>query len=140
MRIHVSHGRRQRNWDAVVVGILLAAVTAIFAEAQPAAAGPSFSAASIRVNRSGNNGRQSMTAGRLTFTSVSLKECIMAAYELRDYQVAGPVSLSSDRYDITGAAEGPASNAELRAMLKTLLANRFQLKVHRETRELPAYR
>ena len=64
----------------------------------------------------------------------------MTAYEIRSYQVDGHTSLSSDRYDIAGAAEGPASNAELRAMLKTLLTDRFKLRVHVETRELPAYR
>ena len=41
---------------------------------------------------------------------------------------------------IVGTAGGPASNAELRAMLKTLLADRFKLRVHFETRHLPAYR
>jgi uncharacterized protein (TIGR03435 family) len=81
-----------------------------------------------------------MTPGRITFNSVSIKECIMAAYDLRDYQVAGPPSLSSNRFDIAATAEGPASNAELRAMLKTLLAERFRLRVHVESRELAAYR
>jgi uncharacterized protein (TIGR03435 family) len=108
-------------------------------QAQPAA-DPSFSAASIKLNRSGNNGRQSMTPGRISFSSVSIKECIMTAYDLRSYQVAGPPSLGSERFDIAATAEGPASNAELRAMLKTLLADRLKLRVHVETRELAAYR
>jgi uncharacterized protein (TIGR03435 family) len=81
-----------------------------------------------------------MTPGRISFNSASLEECLMAAYDIRNYQVAGPASLISDRYDIVGTAEGPASNAELRAMLKALLADRFKLRVHFETRELPAYR
>jgi uncharacterized protein (TIGR03435 family) len=81
-----------------------------------------------------------MTPGRISFESISVKECLMAAYDIRDYQIAGPGSLSADRYDIVGTAEGPASNPELRSMLKTLLADRFKLRVHMETRELPAYR
>lgn len=64
----------------------------------------------------------------------------MAAWEIRSYQIAGLDSVSADRYDIAGTAEGPASNPELRTMLKTLLADRFKLRVHFETRELPAYR
>ena len=81
-----------------------------------------------------------MTPGRISFISVSLQECLMAAYDIRNYQVVGPSLLTSDRYDIVGTAEGAASNAELRAMLKALLADRFGLRVHVETRELPAYR
>src|SRR5215470_1559610 len=81
-----------------------------------------------------------MTPGRISFNSVSIKECIMAAYDLRTYQVAGPPSLSSDRFDIAATAGGPALNAELRGMLKTLLADRFRLRVHVELRELAAYR
>jgi uncharacterized protein (TIGR03435 family) len=132
----VRHGK---SW-AVKLGItVICSAAAAFGQAEQAA-NPSFSVASIKLNRSGNNGRQSMTLGRLNFNSVSVKECIMAAYELRNYQVVGPAWLSSDRFDIVAAADGPASNAELRAMLKTLLADRFQLRVHVEARELAAYR
>jgi uncharacterized protein (TIGR03435 family) len=131
--------RRQWNWRALRLMVMVISSAPTFTQAQPAA-DPSFSAASIKLNRSGNNGRQSMTRGRISFNSVSIKECIMAAYDLRNYQVAGPPSLSLDRFDIAAAAEGPASSAELRAMLKTLLADRFKLRVHVETRELAAYR
>ncbi len=92
----------------------------------------------------GRNGRLTMTVGRINFSSVTLKECVIAAYDLRSYQVASPASLTalltSNRYDIVATAGGPASNAELKTMLKTLLADRFKLKIHRETREMAAYR
>jgi uncharacterized protein (TIGR03435 family) len=119
--------------------MVISSAVAAFSQAQQAAS-PSFSAALIKLNRSGNNGRQSMTPGRMSFSSVSLKECIMSAYELRNYQVAGPAWLSTDRFDIVATADGPASDADLRAMLKTLLADRFRLRVHVEARELAAYR
>jgi uncharacterized protein (TIGR03435 family) len=44
-----------------------------------------------------------------------------------------------DRYDIEAKAEGEPSRAEMMLMLQTLLAERFQFRAHRETRELPAY-
>ncbi|HWF09268.1 MAG TPA: TIGR03435 family protein [Bryobacteraceae bacterium] len=99
----------------------------------------SFEAASIKLNRTGANSRLSMTPGRITFRSATLKECVMAAYDLRSYQVAGPSLLTAERYDIDAAAGGPASDSELRAMLKRLLGDRFGLMVHTEKRELPAY-
>src|SRR5205809_118997 len=101
--------------------VVMNSTAVALSQVQPVAA-PSFGAASIKLNRTGNNGRQSMTPGRISFSSVALKECLMAAYDIRDYQIVGPASSSSDRYDIVGTADGPASNPELRAMLKTLLA------------------
>jgi uncharacterized protein (TIGR03435 family) len=128
---------RARYWRALSALITVFCSGSTYLQAQTA---PSFSAASVKLNRSGDNARQSITPGRIAFDSVSVKECIMAAFNLRGYQVAGPPSLSASRFDIAATAEGPASDAELRAMLKTLLAERFKLKFHLETRDLPAYR
>jgi uncharacterized protein (TIGR03435 family) len=100
----------------------------------------SFAAASIKVNHTGNNGRLAMTPGRINFSSVTLEECLTAAYETSTYQIVGPASLKSERYDIIATTGRPAPDGELRAMLKNLLADRFKLRAHLETRELPAYR
>ncbi|MCU1236587.1 MAG: hypothetical protein JWP63_4554 [Candidatus Solibacter sp.] len=127
------------NLDLVRLMVVVCSASIPVMDAQPAA-GNVFAAASVKINRSGSNGRQSMTPGRISFRSVSLRECLMTAYELRSYQVAVPALASSERYDVDATAEGPASNAELRAMLKALLAERFQLRTHDETRELQAYR
>jgi uncharacterized protein (TIGR03435 family) len=52
----------------------------------------------------------------------------------------GPAWMDSDRYDINAKAEDAADQATLMGpMLRALLAERFQLKVHRETREIPVY-
>jgi uncharacterized protein (TIGR03435 family) len=67
---------------------------------------------------------------------------IMTAYELEGYQlVGGPKWMDDDRYDIEARAggESPPSAAQVRSMLRTLLADRFQLKFHRETKQLPEY-
>lgn len=124
---------------AIIAGLSVLAL--VYAQSP---ANPSFDAASIKTNSSGRNGRLNMTVGRINFSSVTLKECVIAAYDVRSYQVAGPASLTalltSDRYDIVATAGGPASNAELKAMLKTLLADRFKMKIHLETREMAAFR
>src|SRR5262249_47322583 len=51
-------------------------------------------------------------------------------------QVAGPDWLNETQFDITAKAAGPATEAELRVMVQTLLAERFKLALHRETREV----
>jgi uncharacterized protein (TIGR03435 family) len=62
-------------------------------------------------------------------------------YHLKRYQVlGGPSWIGSDRWDIDAKSDGPATWAQRTAMVGTLLADRFHLKVHRETRDLPVYR
>jgi uncharacterized protein (TIGR03435 family) len=53
--------------------------------------------------------------------------------------VGGPGWFDTEPFDISAKADGPASNDELRRMVQTLLAERFQLKFHRETKEQPVY-
>ena len=67
----------------------------------------------------------------------------MSAYNVRDYQMSpeGPGWIRSDRYDIVAKVdgEGRPTMDQVRQMLQKLLADRFQLKLHRETKELPVY-
>ena len=106
-----------------------------------ALSGSEFDAASVRLNNAaGKRGNLSFTPGRLTATSLSLRSLILAAYDLKDYQLSeGPGWITSETYDIAGAAAGPASEPELRAMLQALLKDRFQLTVHREQKDLQVY-
>jgi uncharacterized protein (TIGR03435 family) len=78
---------------------------------------------------------------RMTWTNVSLKTLIEAAYELKDYQVAGgPRWLESARWDIE-ATTGITTNSDQKyRMLQTLLADRFHLRVHWESKEVQIYR
>lgn len=80
--------------------------------------------------------------GRFTATNISVKNCITMAYNIRQFQVAGdPRWISDERYDIAAKMEsngekpavGPERMAQMRAALQALLAERFQLAVHRET-------
>jgi uncharacterized protein (TIGR03435 family) len=81
------------------------------------------------------------TPGTSRWTNVPLKALIGEIYRMKDYQIlGGPAWIDSDRWDIEGKAAGPATNSGMVPMMQTLLADRFQLKFHRETRQLPVYR
>jgi uncharacterized protein (TIGR03435 family) len=78
--------------------------------------------------------------GRLVVTNWTLELILREAYGVRHYQVSGgPSWLTSDHFDITAKAEGDPSREQMMLMLQTLLADRFKLKVHRETREGAVY-
>jgi len=102
-----------------------------------------FEVASIRPNVSGGNNTQiSMNDGRLVVTNGSLKTLIRNAYGLLSFQfVGGPTWLDSDKFDITAETgrREKISDDQLKVLLRGLLADRFQLKTHMETREEPAY-
>jgi uncharacterized protein (TIGR03435 family) len=69
-----------------------------------------------------------------------LKDLIQQGYEVEDYQVAGaPEWVQTERYDVLAKAASAASPHEIRAMLKALLAERFRLKMHRETKTMTGY-
>src|SRR5215472_4015046 len=76
----------------------------------------------------------------IRMNNVTLKFAIQAAYKLQDFQLSGgPRWLDSDHYEIQGKASGPASYADLMRMVQTLLADRFQLQFHRESKPAPAW-
>ena len=80
--------------------------------------------------------------GRFTATNTPLRMLIMAAYELQqEAQLAGgPPDLLAAKYDITARAPvAIIAMKDLPHLLRTLLTDRFKLKTHTESRELPLY-
>ncbi len=109
------------------------------AAGQPA---PQFEVASIKPSADPSSGSAGSHSGkgRLTMTNVTLKRCIMGAYELGPNLIAGgPDWLDVDRYVIVAKASENTGDHDLMAMLQTLLAERFRLAVHRETRTVQAF-
>jgi bla regulator protein BlaR1 len=78
--------------------------------------------------------------GRCTITRASLKQIVQETYDLGPTVeiTGGPGWFDSDRFDIDAKAEDPSktTGAELHQMLQQLLADRFKLKLHRETKEI----
>jgi uncharacterized protein (TIGR03435 family) len=78
--------------------------------------------------------------GHFAMRNVPLRFALEFAYDLKDYQIVGPEWIKAeDRYDIIARAAGPATNDEMRPMLQTLLTERFEMKTHRETKEMSVY-
>ena len=79
--------------------------------------------------------------GRATSPGTSVRQLILVAYGLQDLQlVGGPSWIATDLYAIDARAGDGATRASVRLMLRSLLAERFQLIAHLEKRELPALR
>ncbi|HEX4320430.1 MAG TPA: TIGR03435 family protein [Acidobacteriaceae bacterium] len=116
---------------------------------------PVFDVAAIHINKSDTSARthiiSSSSNGRFTAINASLKSLVQWAFVMPDSRIlGGPGWFSSTRFDIEAKADdsvdtqlsalpSSAGKAEKQAMLRALLADRFQLKSHQETRELPVY-
>ncbi len=112
------------------------------------AAKPAFEVASIKPAKPQEMGRMMVgirvEQGRFIANNMSVRMLIQQAYNLKDFQVTGaPGWVSSERYDIMAKPEGAVPDGlrgeGLRLMLQDLLADRFKLTSHFETKELPVY-
>jgi uncharacterized protein (TIGR03435 family) len=103
-----------------------------------------FDVASVKAHQGPGRIGISTSGPRLNAEAANLVVLIMYAYDLKHYQVARTpplLALGDNFYDIAAKAEADAapSRDEFRGMLQLLLAERFKLRVHRETREIPVY-
>ena len=146
--------RRGIGPGVLAVAILLvSAAYGLFGQAGPP---PAFQVASIKRNASNWSdpthhpmGVSARPGGRLMAANASVMLLIQFAYAAHDSAhwlplpasqiVGGPSWMSSPGYDIEAKAEPDTDRKNLWLMLQTLLADRFQLKMHRETRQLPIY-
>lgn len=113
------------------------------AMAQPEAR-PEFEVASIKPAAPGAPGFPLRITfgpgGTFTASNFSLKDLIANAWDVQPYQISGgPAWLDSARFNITAKAESNPKGDEARLMEQSLLADRFQLVIHPETRQLPVY-
>ena len=127
------------------VRALVILMAAAMAAAGQDTGSPAFEVASIKPNKSGD-GRVLIgfqAGGRYTATGITVRMLVQQAYRIQPFQLFGaPDWLASDRFDIVAKAEGdvaPGPDGPLPLMLRGLLADRFKLAVHTETRELPIY-
>jgi len=105
-----------------------------------AAFGQSFEVATVKPNKSGsNNSHSSTTDHGITAENVSLKQLIERAYDVAEYSLSGPVWLGDDKFDIAAKQPDGAPRAQMRLMLQSLLAERFGLVVHRESKSVSGY-
>lgn len=110
-----------------------------------------FETASVKPNKSGDEDRYiriDPSGASLTVVNMQLRELITWAYQIQRFQLErGADWIASDRFDILAKPERavPATGAffggqdPLRMMMRTLLADRFKLVMHKETKELPIF-
>ena len=143
-------------WRATLLAVALALVGAPQIRAQSAPASskplPSFEVASVRLQRGDRPGGPMWFPGRFRYANGPVKDLLVrVAYNVYGFQISGgPSWINSEIYSID--AKEPDSLAEemqklpiaqqeeiKRLLVQSLLADRFKLRLHRETRMLPVY-
>ena len=102
---------------------------------------PSFEVASIRPSAEQTTSVRvgfQATGSQVRVAAMTMKDYLGIAYSLRPQQIEGPDWIGQQRWDVVATIPAGGSNKTLE-MLQTLLTERFQLKTHRETKELPVY-
>jgi uncharacterized protein (TIGR03435 family) len=103
---------------------------------------PAFEVASIKRHTELSNRFvfAARPGGRLAVVNSSIADAINNAYGILEYQLIGaPDWVNSDHYDIEARGAASAGEKEVMLMLQSLFADRFAMKAHLETREMPAY-
>jgi uncharacterized protein (TIGR03435 family) len=129
--------------SATLLTALTLSAGAVPTAAETVTQGPErFDVASIRRNTGGNQQGGGLAGpqpgGRFIALGATLRRLVSDAYEGFDV-LGGPPWVSSDRFDINARSDGQVPPAQIRRMLQSLLADRFGLAVHTETREMALY-
>jgi uncharacterized protein (TIGR03435 family) len=144
-----------RRLTPIVSTSFAIAILCLRASGQITAASQAFDVASIHINNTETDGHHHIisNAAESHFRTVNLplRDLIQFAYGLPDSQIlGGPAWIGSIMYDIDAKSDS-SIDAQLHAlpneearrqkqlMVQALLADRFQLKAHQETRQLPVY-
>jgi uncharacterized protein (TIGR03435 family) len=126
----------------VLYGAIVAVSSLVAAQGQksPTEPRPTFEIASIKRNRSGTSGGRfgEEPGGRWSMVNTAVISLIRSAYPTREL-VNVPRWVESEPYDVNAKAEGNPTREQITLMLQALLADRFKLAVHGETRERPVF-
>jgi uncharacterized protein (TIGR03435 family) len=135
-----------KNGDESIV-LTLVRVEAL--ASRPTAPAKPFEVATVKINRSGGvntvtgrGGSIRPTRGQILMENVTLWKVLGFAYgigEDRDYAITGPAWLRTDRYDIVAKVPAETAWPQIQAMMQALLAERFRMTLHRESKEMPVY-
>jgi len=99
---------------------------------------PAFEVVSVKASLHGPAGMRS-DPGRMIIESQAVDALIRVAYSLREYQYEGPPWLHTARYDIVATTASPQPRSAQLMMLRGLLADRFSLKLHHQSKTMPVY-
>jgi len=137
---------------SVVIGLAIAATPRVAAQAPPAVdPSATFEVASVKANKSGDNRIMisGQPGGRFNVMNAALRQIIQIAYQIQPFQLVGaPGWIDTEHFDIVAKAPagtplagppGSGGPGPMQMMLRNLLADRFKLKAHTESREMPMY-
>jgi uncharacterized protein (TIGR03435 family) len=132
-----------------MVGISLIVLASCAAFAQTAASPLSFEVASLKpaanpgsdgkIMRRLAGGPGTTDPGTFTYSNVTVKLLATMAYNLKDYQVEGPDWIDSVGFDLIAKMPPGTTGQQAAQMMQTLLAERFKLVFHRETKPMPVF-
>lgn len=78
--------------------------------------------------------------GQITYTNMSLQRLLIVAYDLkREYRLSGPGWMDNEKFDIVAKVPEGATREQVNVMIQNLLAERFGLIAHHETRDIAGY-
>jgi len=117
---------------------------AAFAQTPPS---PTFDAASVKPSDPNlgsqgfpiRGGPGTTDPGRIVYTNTSLKAMLYWAYGLPISQITAPPWMSAEKFDITATMPPGTTKEQFAVMLQNLLAQRFHLVVHHESKEVAGY-
>lgn len=138
--------------QCVACGILVSALL----NAQPSASSPSFEVAAVTLaedvpilpsfingpseaNMRFQGGPGTKSPERIHYVGVTLKMLMQRAYGVKPEQVVGPSWLATQRYNVTAKLPPRTTQEECRLMLRNLLNERFQMRLHTETKSFRVY-
>ena len=145
------HQLSKLTHDAMTLLKLLLLVLLATALAHAQTSTPTFEVATIRATGPSSDGHTHINyppGDRFSATNITVLALMQWAYDMPEKQILeGPSWLASTRFDFQAKADSdqikgltPEQDRDLkRRMVQALLAERFHLRVHRETRTLPAY-
>lgn len=123
------------------LALVLLLVPVLFAQAPKRL---EFEVASVRpsgplVATPQTNAAAQLSPQQIRLTYLPLRDLVQRAYEVKAYQVVGPEWTIMDRYDINATLPEGATQADVPAMLRSLLEDRFGLKAHTSQKEFAVY-
>jgi uncharacterized protein (TIGR03435 family) len=103
---------------------------------------PAFDVATIKPSAPNDRGYTvyNDVGGGIKLENMTLKDLIAFAWDVRDFQISGgPGWINSTHYDISAKSQEVHGMMQLRPLVQPLLTERFQLVLHKGTKELSYY-
>jgi len=128
---------------AAALVIVMSPLMLVASPQAAAATPPKFEVASIRPSPPAGTERVDvglhMDGAQVRIVSLPMRDYIARAYRVKLYQVTGPDWITSERFDVNATLPAGSTPEQIPEMLQFLLEERFQMKLHRDKKELPVY-